>query len=60
MNILLFCFLAPILYFAHYPFLRRSLRFLRCRREFSVSVGFVGQEIRLVETVGNYGSFIIP
>lgn len=60
MNILLFCFLALILYCAHYPFLRWSLRSLRCQREFSVSAGFVGQEIRLVETVGNYGSFIIP
>lgn len=60
MNILLFCFLAFVLYSAHFPMLSHGLRALRCKRQFSVSTGYVGQEVHLVETVGNYGSFIIP
>lgn len=60
MNILLFCFLAFTLYCAHFPTLSLGLRALRCKRQFSVSAAHAGQEVQLVETVGNYSAFIIP
>ena len=60
MNILLFCFLAFVLYCAHFPTLNAGLRRLRCKRQFSASTAYVGQEVQLVEVVGNHSPFILP